>query len=79
MMAARAFTDAQLNAVARQVTAVLCELGIALNMRAADLAAVAAAAAVNVNVSMHGPAGIEHVRNAADAAERQLLDEGAVS
>lgn len=72
-------TGEQLSLVAAKVADALIGLGADMRIGADDLATVAAVAAVNINVRVHGVPGIEHVRTTADVAERQLLDEGAVS
>jgi hypothetical protein len=67
-------TDKQLNDVACAITATLYDVGARLALPPADLAAVAATVNCNVHFWAHGPAGVEHMRTAADVFERQLLD-----
>ena len=72
---ASAPTAAQLNLIAQQVCSVLYEMGGAFQLPPSELGVVAAIVAVNVNVTAHGAAGVEYLRDAADVAEKQLAAE----
>ena len=72
-------TAEQLSILAGEFTDALVSVGADMRLAPVDLATVAAVAAVNINVRVHGAPGLEHVRTTADVAERQLLDEAAVS
>lgn len=67
-------TGEQLSILASKFSDALIGLGAEMELAAADLATVAAVAAVNVNVRVHGSLGVEHVRTTADVAERQILE-----
>lgn len=72
-------TGEQLSTIAAKFTNALIGVGSDMRLSSVDLATVIAVAAVNINVRVHGTVGLEHVRTTADVAERQLLDDGAVS
>ena len=73
----RKFTDAELHAASRGLTVTILSAYSAAGMSAADIASMTALACAEVQCQCHGPAGIEHMRNAADVCEAQLLGRAA--
>jgi hypothetical protein len=69
----RTFTDAELHRAAQSLALAILTGFTAKQMSAADIASMTALACAEVQIQCHGPAGIEHMRNAADVCEAQLL------
>lgn len=68
-----AMTNAKLLETAQAVTVTLYELAEEFKINTEDLADVAAIAAANIAFAAHGIAGIEKLRTAADAMERDVM------
>lgn len=69
----RTFTLEELHAASRGLTVTILTAYSRAGMSAADIASMTAMACAEIQCQCHGPAGIEHMRNAADACEAQLL------
>lgn len=63
----------ELGKVVRILTEAIYVMGKELQLSPSDLSTVAAGACCNVHFWAHGPGGVEHMRNAADAFEDQIL------
>ena len=66
-------TDDKLRETAQAVTITLYELADEFRINREDLANVATMAAANIAFTVHGVAGIEKLRTAADAMEREAM------
>lgn len=66
-------TDAKMIEVAHALTLTWHELADEFRINPEDMANVAAIAAANIAFAAHGVAGIEKLRTAADAMEREAM------
>ena len=66
-------TDDKLLETAQAITVTLYELADEFKINPEDLANVVAIAAANIAFAAHGIAGIEKLRTAADAMEREAM------
>lgn len=66
-------TDAKMIEVAQALTLTWYELADEFRINPEDMANVAAIAAANIGFAAHGVAGIEKLRTAADAMEREAM------